>query len=37
MPGKLADAEVQKMVYGVDCVKIAREQFADMHNNVCSE
>jgi salicylate hydroxylase len=27
VPDKWADADVQKIVYGVDCVKIAREEF----------
>ncbi|TEY82767.1 hypothetical protein BOTCAL_0027g00050 [Botryotinia calthae] len=29
VPDKWADAEVQKMVYGVDCVGIARERFGE--------
>ncbi|TVY12946.1 FAD-dependent monooxygenase OpS4, partial [Lachnellula arida] len=34
VPDKWADADVQKMVYGVDCVKIAREQFTDLCNSI---
>jgi len=34
VPDKWADADVQKIVYGVDCVKIARENFKDLCNSV---
>lgn len=34
VPDKWADADVQKMVYGVDCVKIARENFRDLYNSI---
>ncbi|TVY26826.1 FAD-dependent monooxygenase [Lachnellula hyalina] len=34
VPDKWADADVQKIVYGVDCVKIARENFTDLCNSV---
>ncbi|TVY47199.1 FAD-dependent monooxygenase [Lachnellula occidentalis] len=34
VPDKWADADVQKIVYGVDCVKIARENFTDMYNSI---
>jgi salicylate hydroxylase len=34
VPDKWADADVQKMVYGVDCVKIAQEEFGKMFQNM---
>lgn len=34
VPDKWADAEVQKMVYGVDCVGIARERFGEFWEEV---
>ena len=34
VPDKWADAEVQKMVYGVDCVGIARESFGEFWEEV---
>ncbi|KAM0144981.1 hypothetical protein ACHAP3_000103 [Botrytis cinerea] len=34
VPDKWADAEVQKMVYGVDCVEIARERFGEFWEEV---
>ncbi|PBP21195.1 Salicylate 1-monooxygenase [Diplocarpon rosae] len=34
VPDKWADADVQKVVYGVDVVKIAQEQFDEMFNSV---
>ncbi|KAK2630006.1 hypothetical protein QTJ16_000826 [Diplocarpon rosae] len=34
VPDKWADADVQKVVYGVDVVKIAQEQFEEMFNSV---
>jgi salicylate hydroxylase len=30
VPDKWADADVQKVVYGVDCVKVAQEEFGEM-------
>jgi salicylate hydroxylase len=33
VPDKWADADVQKTVYGVDCVKIAKEEFGDLFNS----
>lgn len=34
VPDKWADADVQKIVYGVDCVKIGREHFTEMFQSV---
>ena len=34
VPDKWADADVQKIVYGVDCVKIAREEFGEMFKSL---
>ncbi|TVY36259.1 FAD-dependent monooxygenase [Lachnellula subtilissima] len=34
VPDKWADADVQKIVYGVDCVKIARENFTDLCSSI---
>ena len=34
VPDKWADADVQKTVYGVDCVKIAREEFDEIFKSL---
>ena len=34
VPDKWADADVQKTVYGVDCVKIAQEEFGEMFKSM---
>ena len=34
VPDKWADADVQKTVYGVDCVKIAEEEFGEMFKSL---
>jgi salicylate hydroxylase len=34
VPDKWADADVQKMVYGVDCVRIAQEQFDEIFQSL---
>lgn len=34
VPDKWADADVQKIVYGVDCVKIAQEEFDEMYQSL---
>jgi len=34
VPDKWADADVQKVVYGVDCVEIARTEFKEMFNGI---
>jgi salicylate hydroxylase len=34
VPDKWADADVQKMIYGVDCMKVARDMFKDMYEKM---
>jgi salicylate hydroxylase len=34
VPDKWADAEVQKIVYGVDCVEIAEKEFGELFKNL---
>jgi salicylate hydroxylase len=34
VPDKWADADVQKVVYGVDCMKIAEEKFDELYRSM---
>lgn len=33
VPDKWADADVQKQIYGFDCMEVAKEQFATLYSS----